>query len=317
MKTASIGDIRHWRYSANNMMKKRLIIPFFMLAAIAMLIAGGESFAGTDAAAFLNNGVGGKPMGMGGAFTSICDDVTAIYWNPAGIARLNRYGITAMGQSLASSKWDTLKDIAPSYQFIGIMVPVNTFSLPLIGNRTNTFGFGMINSSLSGVSYTYLNGANEIVRDTMEDTENAYYLTYGFPVWETAGAMYLGASVKYITQQFSKISGATATGYDMDVGLLYRYGSLGLGAVLQRGVEMNWANGRRDTSPLTAKAGRLEYLLPQRYPFHRGQRRCGPAAEPAGVRLHRVRVRVPARGRTKNVQPRWYLSPSWRRQYRT
>jgi len=29
---------------------------------------------------------GTRPMGMGGAFTAVCNDVNAVYWNPAGIA---------------------------------------------------------------------------------------------------------------------------------------------------------------------------------------------------------------------------------------
>ena len=35
---------------------------------------------------FLTNGVGGRALGLGGAYVSIADDATATYWNPAGIA---------------------------------------------------------------------------------------------------------------------------------------------------------------------------------------------------------------------------------------
>ena len=34
-------------------------------------------------------GVGSRPLGMGGAFVGIADDVTAGYYNPAGLANLN------------------------------------------------------------------------------------------------------------------------------------------------------------------------------------------------------------------------------------
>ena len=44
---------------------------------------------GTTAAKFLSIGVGSKAVGMGGAYTSIADDATAMYWNPAGISFYN------------------------------------------------------------------------------------------------------------------------------------------------------------------------------------------------------------------------------------
>ena len=47
-----------------------------------MLPASAENYAGD----FLTNGVGGRALGLGGAYVSIADDATATYWNPAGIA---------------------------------------------------------------------------------------------------------------------------------------------------------------------------------------------------------------------------------------
>ena len=38
--------------------------------------------------------VGARPLGMGGAFISIADDVNAIYWNPAGLVQLKQQEIT-------------------------------------------------------------------------------------------------------------------------------------------------------------------------------------------------------------------------------
>ena len=45
---------------------------------------------GTTAASVLNIGVGARAIGMGEAFTAMADDVSSIYWNPAGIALLNQ-----------------------------------------------------------------------------------------------------------------------------------------------------------------------------------------------------------------------------------
>ena len=43
---------------------------------------------GTTAAPFLKIGVGSRAMGMGGAFTATADDITAMYWNPGGLANV-------------------------------------------------------------------------------------------------------------------------------------------------------------------------------------------------------------------------------------
>lgn len=44
---------------------------------------------GTTAAQFLKIGVGPRAIGMGGAFTASANDVNAMYWNPAGLSRMN------------------------------------------------------------------------------------------------------------------------------------------------------------------------------------------------------------------------------------
>ncbi|MEJ6951331.1 PorV/PorQ family protein [Natronospora cellulosivora (SeqCode)] len=38
--------------------------------------------------------VGARPLGMGGAFISVADDVNAIYWNPAGLTQLDGFELT-------------------------------------------------------------------------------------------------------------------------------------------------------------------------------------------------------------------------------
>lgn len=45
---------------------------------------------GTTAAPFLEIEAGSRALGMGGAFVAVSNDVTALYWNPAGIARLKK-----------------------------------------------------------------------------------------------------------------------------------------------------------------------------------------------------------------------------------
>lgn len=69
-------------------MKKWIVV--LILTVIWMPQLHAVSKVGTTAAPFLKIGVGSRAIGMGGAFVAVANDVSALYWNPAGIARLGR-----------------------------------------------------------------------------------------------------------------------------------------------------------------------------------------------------------------------------------
>lgn len=62
---------------------KRLAIALFC-------IWGGDAVAQEERAIDNFAGVGVRAMGMGGAFVGVADDFTAMYWNPAGLAQMQR-----------------------------------------------------------------------------------------------------------------------------------------------------------------------------------------------------------------------------------
>ncbi len=43
------------------------------------------------------SGAGARAKGMGGAFIGVADDATAVSWNPAGLAQLDRPEASAVG----------------------------------------------------------------------------------------------------------------------------------------------------------------------------------------------------------------------------
>ncbi len=54
------------------------------------------SKSGTNAASFLEIAIGAPAVGMGGAFVSIADDATALYWNVAGTAQFQENQVVAL-----------------------------------------------------------------------------------------------------------------------------------------------------------------------------------------------------------------------------
>jgi threonine dehydratase len=54
---------------------------------------------GTFDGQFLKIGVGARAEGMGGAFVAVADDPSAVFWNPAGIARLEEDKTQLVGTS--------------------------------------------------------------------------------------------------------------------------------------------------------------------------------------------------------------------------
>lgn len=52
----------------------------------------GNQRAGTSSLQFLKIGVGARATGMGESFIAISNDITALYWNPAGLMQFNEYG---------------------------------------------------------------------------------------------------------------------------------------------------------------------------------------------------------------------------------
>src|SRR5438445_11477059 len=55
--------------------------------------------AGTSSAQFLKMGAGARAAAMGDAFSAVADDVTATYWNPAGLAQIKTPEMSLMQNS--------------------------------------------------------------------------------------------------------------------------------------------------------------------------------------------------------------------------
>jgi hypothetical protein len=89
----------------------------------------------TAQAGFEDVAVGARPLALGGAFVAIADDANAIYWNPAGLARMD--GIRLMG----TRAW--------LFGVPDLHVDYVAFKAPDLGPIS--FGFGWLSASLKDI----------------------------------------------------------------------------------------------------------------------------------------------------------------------
>ena len=151
---------------------------------------------GTTAAAFLEIGVGARAQAMGGAYTAITQDATAMYWNAAGIGRLSSFEVT-----FSHINWilDT------KYDYVGIVKPINdVFS---VGVNITSFGVG--EQPVRTVQLEEGTGEFYTAQDVAIGLSFALNLTDRFSV---------GINSKYINQ---RIWHSSATGFAIDVGGMY------------------------------------------------------------------------------------------------
>ncbi len=94
---------------------------------------------GNVCAEFEDTGVSPRVIGMGNAFTGLCDDASSIYYNPAGLGFLPRKEFDCSGAKLHLGLDDD-SDISNVY--MGYVNPVN---------KIGTFGAGWLNTSLGGL----------------------------------------------------------------------------------------------------------------------------------------------------------------------
>jgi hypothetical protein len=86
---------------------------------------------GGTAAEFLLLGAGARGAALGGAFAALTSDVTALYYNPAGLAQMTRPGATVSTYSYVAST---------RYTWVGIGLPM-AGGARAVGLQVGSFGF--------------------------------------------------------------------------------------------------------------------------------------------------------------------------------
>ena len=150
---------------------------------------------GTTVANFLEIGYGTAGSGMGDAFVSMVNDLSSIYWNPAGLANLKRHEAMFIHQP-----W--MQETKSIMAGVGIVLP-----------RIGTLAISMIGMEYGEMEVTTME-EQEGTGEMFFSSDKAFIFSYGrkLATWFS-----MGASAKYIT---SKIWHTSGNAIAVDFGVL-------------------------------------------------------------------------------------------------
>jgi hypothetical protein len=186
-------------YSKIGILKMRtyiFIIIGFLCVGNSNFYAQGVTKVGTTAAKFLSIDIGPRATAMGGAYVSLADDITSMYWNPAGIAQLNNF--EAM---FSSTKW--IADISLNYA--GAALPLGSFG---------TLGLNATFLTMDQIERTTTDspdGTGEFV----DAGSYAFGLVYARNLSDQFS---IGFNAKYV---YERLYHSSANGFALDVGVLF------------------------------------------------------------------------------------------------
>lgn len=195
-------------------MKKTVV---FLLLSVSLLLASGQTAKYSNE--FLSLGIGARGLGMSNTMTSIANDVTAAYWNPACLSQMSkRYELGLMHAEYfariakydyggVAVKIDSTSTVAFSYIRFGVDHIMNTTEL--IDNQGNI--------DYNRISY-------------FSSADNAFLLSYAHHFKQVWG-LSIGGNVKILRRRIGDFAGSW--GFGLDVGVHYVNKGWNVGAVLR------------------------------------------------------------------------------------
>lgn len=180
-------------------MKKITIIIltlFFAVQSFSQEINNNVSKRGTTAAPFLIISQGSRASSMGSAFVAVADDPSALFWNPAGIARMEQNGFM-----VDRTEW--IADLA--YNYIAGSLNLGNFGALGISFITSDYG------EMDVRTIAEPDGTGE----TFSVSDAAFSVAWAFSLTENFS---IGFNPKVIYQSISKMSDYS---FALDFGILY------------------------------------------------------------------------------------------------
>ncbi|MDR3666722.1 MAG: PorV/PorQ family protein [Ignavibacteriaceae bacterium] len=230
-------------------MPKNLLSAIILVLFFTFLQVNAQTVISKYAGEFLAIGVGGRPLGMGGAYVAVANDVTAGYYNPAGLARINYPEISLMHDA----RFGNLEN----YDYAGVAIPFdNDMSFGLSIMRLAVDGIPDTRNALMDITGSgSLDDVNRLDYSKItefSDQDWAFYLTFAKKQSEN---FFYGANIKIIRRNIAEYS---AWGVGFDAGAIYcPMDKLSLGLNLQdiTTTMVAWSTGRNELISPTVKVG--------------------------------------------------------------
>lgn len=218
-------------------MKKYIIITLIWILTFGFWIS---SEASLDP---MKLGVGARSLAMGRTSAAVSGDINSMFINPANAAKLKDWGVTSMYTSLLEG------DIA--YTLLG---GGKKFSF-------GTLGLAYMGAGTSGIDTTTRDADSRITTagSSFNYSNSVISLVYGKEIWKNLS---VGGIFKSFNKSFSNQTGGTGSGYDIDLGLIYKpREELTLGLSQQNtlpasmGGKITWGTGLQEGIPFNTKFG--------------------------------------------------------------
>jgi len=148
------------------------------------------------------SGAGARAMGMGGAFTAVADDATAVFYNPAGLCQLKRPELTLVGYM--ANKNNTGVQTSSDGSFLGFPYDISDSNYALnFGGFVLPLNPGGNNLIVAGSAHMIIDFQQNIKvpwTETLYEERNmsgGIYAYSGFLAYEVSKYLMVGSGVSY------------------------------------------------------------------------------------------------------------------------
>lgn len=243
----------------------KIAINSSVILLIVLLVSYNDTFAadeGAHAAEFLSHGVGARALGMGSAFVAIADDVTATYWNPAGLTKVKKNGFSTMySDTFRTGEGGFFSQGLVSYNFVNYIHQIEGIG---------SLGISWIRQGIDDIPRTTFedidkngilgdfqdsNGNQEkdegehfidkpIVAEYFSNADNALLISYAREIHPIIA---IGGNLKLLSQSIYQNSGR---GFGLDLCMLLTpYRGFQIGTILldATGTQIRWDTAERPT----------------------------------------------------------------------